>query len=170
MLTVTGSALCADSLAVQLMVSDGVDSSACEAVLTFDDQRAPIIEVRDEPIALWPPNHKYHTITPDMVFVVTEDACGNPIDLSAVEVVSVSSDEPEDHKGDGKTMDDIVIGCPNEVMLRAERMGGSAGRGYTIVYRVTDDNGQSAEIHDDLHDVELLIKEAETALNMLVGK
>jgi|GEM_PF-6581394 len=145
-LTVTGEALCADSLMVYLTVSDGIDSSTCEAVIILDDQRAPVIEIRDDPIALWPPNHKYHTITPEMVFELAEDACGRPIDLASVEIVSVSSDEPEDDKGDGKTVDDIVIDCPNNVMLRAERMGGGMGRVYTIVYRITGDNEVETEV------------------------
>lgn len=144
-LTLTGNALCADTLMVDLMVRDASDSSMCYSMITLDDQRAPIIEVRDEPIALWPPNHKYHTITPDMVFESAEDACGNPIDLANVEVVSVSSDEPEDHKGDGKTMDDIMIHCPNKIMLRAERMGGGQGRVYTIHYRVTGENDTATD-------------------------
>ncbi len=144
-LTLTGAALCADSLMVDLMVKDNTDSSMCQAVIILDDQRAPIVEVRDEPIILWPVNHKYTTITPDMVIQGAEDACGNAIDLSSVEVVSVSSDEPDDHNGDGHTVDDIVIDCPNRVMLRAERMGGSEGRVYTITYRVTGENGVSTE-------------------------
>jgi hypothetical protein len=76
---------------------------------------------------------------------MAEDACGNPIDLSSVEVVSVSSDEPENHNGDGNTVDDIVIDCPNQVMVRAERMGGNQGRVYTIHYRVTGDNDVSTD-------------------------
>jgi len=145
MLTLTGNALCADSLMVDLMVSDGTDSSMCQAVVVLDDQRAPIIEVRDEAITLWPVNHKYRTITPEMVFESAEDACGNPIDLSTAQVVSVSSDEPEDHLGDGNTVDDIVIDCPNGVMLRAERMGGDQGRVYTITYRITGENDVSTD-------------------------
>ena len=144
-LTITGDALCADSLMVDLMVKDASDSSMCQALIVLDDMRAPIIEIRDEPIALWPVNHKYHTITPDMVFESAEDACGNQLDLSAVEVVSVTSDEPEDHKGDGRTLDDIVIDCPNHVRLRAERMGGGQGRVYTIHYRLTGENGASVD-------------------------
>lgn len=145
-LTLTGDALCADTLMVDLMVRDAVDSSMCQAVITLDDQRAPIIEVRSDPVSLWPPNHKYHTITPEMVFESAEDACGNPIDLTGVEVVSVSSDEPEDHKGDGKTMDDIVVDCPNSVMLRAERMGGGEGRVYTIHYRLAGENDVATDV------------------------
>jgi hypothetical protein len=140
-LTLTGAALCADSLMVDLMVKDSADSSMCQAVIILDNQRAPIIVIRDEPIVLWPVNHKYQTITPEMVFETAEDACGNAIDLSTVEVVSVSSDEPENHEGDGHTVDDIVIDCPNQVMLRAERMGGDLGRVYTINYRITGENG-----------------------------
>jgi hypothetical protein len=145
-LTLTGSALCADTLLVQLMVKDIADSSQCEAVIVLDDQRAPLVEVRDEPIALWPPNHKYHAITPEMVIETAEDACGRTIDLAGVEVVSVSSDEPEDHQGDGNTIDDIVIECPNRVLLRAERMGGSQGRVYTLVYRVTGENDVATDV------------------------
>ncbi len=145
-LTLTGNAVCADSLAVSLMVTDGADSSSCLTMVHLDDQRAPIIEVRDEPIALWPPNHKYHTITAEMVFESVEDACGNPLDSSSIEIVAVSSDEPEDSKGGGRTLDDILIGCPNEVQLRAERRGGSEGRVYTIYYRVTGENGTSTDV------------------------
>lgn len=144
-LTLTGSALCADTLMVDLMVRDASDSSMCQAVITLNDQRAPSIEVREEAITLWPPNHKYHTITPDMVIESAEDACGNPIDLTGARVVSVSSDEPEDHKGDGKTVDDIVIDCPGTVMLRAERMGGGSGRVYTILYSLAGANDVASE-------------------------
>ncbi|MFT7699630.1 MAG: hypothetical protein ACI8S7_001458, partial [Candidatus Krumholzibacteriia bacterium] len=145
-LTLTGNAVCADSLSVTLMVTDGADSTSCDTMVQVDDQRAPMIEVRDEPIALWPPNHKYHTITTDMVFESVEDACGNPLDSSAIEILAVSSDEAEDSKGDGRTMDDILIGCPNEVQLRAERSGGNQGRVYTIYYRVTGENGTSTDV------------------------
>ena len=42
-------------------------------------------------------------------------------------------------------MNDIVIHCPNTVELRAERRGGGDGRVYTIVYRVTGENGESVD-------------------------
>lgn len=140
-LTLTGDALCADSLMVDLVVSDGFDTSECAAVVVLDDMRAPVVEVTDMSIELWPVNHKHVAITPDMFVEEIADACGRPIELDGVEVVMVRSDEPEDHKGDGRTVNDIIVHCDGGVELRAERMGGSNGRVYEITYRITGENG-----------------------------
>lgn len=144
-LMLTGDCLCVDSIMVELKVSDGFDSTTCEAVVRIDDKRPPIIVMRAAPLLLWPPNHKYHTVTPQMMIVSAEDACGVPIDVSTAIVVEVRSDEPDDANGDGHTVDDIRVTCPNVVDLRAERMGGGNGRVYTIVYRIVADNGVDAE-------------------------
>ncbi len=80
-----------------------------------------------------------------MMIVSAEDACGNPIDLSTALVVEVRSNEPDDATGDGSTVNDIRVTCPNGVRLRAERMGGGDGRVYTIVYRIFSENGVSAD-------------------------
>ncbi len=144
-LTITGDCLCVDSLIVDLMVSDGYDSTTCTAVVHIDDQRPPIIIVRDEPLLMWPPNHKPREITPEMMLVSAEDACGNPIDIFDAVVVEVRSDEPEDGNGDGHTLEDMRVQCPNVVHLRAERAGGGNGRVYTIVYRIVAENGVGAE-------------------------
>jgi len=141
-LTLTGSSLCVDSLMVHLMVTDSYDSSSCTAVIQLDDMRAPVVEVRDEPFEIWPVNHKYISLTPDMFLEKVEDACGRPINLDSVDIVQVRSDEPEDHIGDGRTIQDIVIDCPGDLKVRAERMGGGNGRVYTITYRVTGENGE----------------------------
>ena len=145
-LTVTGACLCVDSLLVDLVVDDGSATSACQAVVTFDDHRPPVVEVRDDPLVLWPPNHKYAEFTADMFIESAEDACGNPLDLDQVTVLEVRSDEPDDDRGDGRTVDDMRVSCPDVVHLRAERMGGGDGRVYTIVYRVTVDNGESVDV------------------------
>jgi len=140
-LTLTGDALCVESLMVEVTVSDGYDTSTCSATIQLDDVRPPVVEVTGEDFMIWPPNHKYVTVTPDMFVENVEDACGRPIDLmAAVEVVAVRSDEPEDERGDGRTVDDIMIGCDGSVMLRAERMGGGDGRVYEITYRITGEN------------------------------
>jgi hypothetical protein len=144
-LTITGDCLCVDPLTVDLMVSDGYDSTTCTAVIHIDDQRPPIIIVRNEPLLMWPPNHKRREITPDMMLISVEDACGNPIDILEAVVVEVRSDEPEDGNGDGHTFEDIRVLCPNVVHLRAERSGGGNGRVYTIVYRIAAENGVAAE-------------------------
>jgi len=144
-LTLTGACLCVDALTVNLTVGDGYVTSDCDATVTIDDQRAPVVVMRDGPIVMWSPNHKHETFTPDMFIERAEDACGRPIDLSTVAIVEVRSDEPDDDRGDGRTVNDIVVHCPNTVELRAERMGGGDGRVYTIVYRVTADNGVSVD-------------------------
>lgn len=145
-LYLTGDCVCVDSLTVDLAVSDGFDQTTCEATIYVDDVRPPTIIVKDEPVRIWPPNHKYRTIDPDMLLEAAYDACGNAINLSQVLVVEVRSDEPEDHKGDGRTVDDIVVSCPNTVELRAERMGGGNGRVYTIVYRIAGENGVATDV------------------------
>jgi len=144
-LTLTGDCLCVDSVMVRVTVSDGFDSTVCEAAIHIDDLRPPIIVMRADPIVLWPPNHKYHTVTPRMMIVSAEDACGVPIDVWGALVMEVRSDEPDDANGDGKTINDIRVTCPNVVDLRAERMGGGNGRVYTIVYRLFTDNGVWAD-------------------------
>ncbi len=117
----------------------------CEAVVSINDMRPPVVTLRDEPIRMWPPNHKYHTITPEMFVESIEDACGRPLEIDAsVRIMIVYSDEPEDGAGDGKTVNDIIVECPNDVQLRAERMGGMMGRVYTITYYATGENGASA--------------------------
>jgi len=144
-LTITGDCLCVDSFTVAVMVSDGFDTTTCAAAVHIDDQRPPIIVVREEPLLVWPPNHKYTQVTPAMLIEYAEDACGRPIDLSTAVVIEVRSDEPEDDTGDGKTINDMIVNCPNLVKLRAERMGGGDGRVYTIVYRIWAENGVSAD-------------------------
>ena len=63
----------------------------------------------------------------------------------------VRSDEPEDHNGDGRTMNDIVINCDGSVMVRAERMGGGDGRVYEITYRVTGENESFTDVSAFVH-------------------
>ena len=143
-LMLTGDCLCVDSLTVTVTVSDGYDESMCDAVVSINDMRPPVVTLRDEPIRMWPPNHKYHTITPGMFVESIEDACGRPMDIDgSVKIMIVHSDEPEDGAGDGKTLDDIIVDCPNVVQLRAERMGGMMGRVYTVTYYATGSNGAS---------------------------
>lgn len=144
-LTLTGDCLCVDAVIVRVTVSDGFDSTVCEAEVRIDDRRPPIIVMRDDPIILWSPNHKYNLVTPRMLIVSVEDACGVPIDVSEALVMEVRSDEPDDANGDGKTIHDIRVTCPNLVELRAERMGGGNGRVYTIVYRIFTENGVWAD-------------------------
>ncbi len=144
-LTLTGAALCADSVMVRLQVSDATDTSSCAAEIVIDDQRPPVLVAAD-PYLLWPPNHKLQTITPEMLITTAEDACGAPVDLSGIEIVEVRSSEPVNDRGDGNTEPDVFITCPNGLQLRAERAGGGHSRVYTVVYRYTDEQGAVTEL------------------------
>src|SRR5262245_22887249 len=91
-------------------------------------------------ISLWPPNHKYPTVTvAQMVQSVTANC---PISVADVVIQKVASDEPCNALGDGNTIDDIAIGANcRSVQLRAERAGPGDGRVYTITLRVRDSGG-----------------------------
>ncbi len=84
---------------------------------------------------LWPPRHQYVTV--HAIVHVTDNLDPDPV----VELVSVTSSQPDDGLGDGDTPDDIVILNDFTFKLRAERMGGDEDRIYTIIYTVTDDCG-----------------------------
>ena len=120
-----------------------VNSNSAEITqeVTVIDAEAPILVVTDEIKTLWPPNHKYQTILLSDLLVSVSDNCG--IGINGVFIKSVSSDEPEDAKGngDGKTKNDIVIsGDCSSVDLRAERSGNGNGRIYEITLSVSDDS------------------------------
>jgi len=134
------------SCTATLEVNDGTVSSFCSVDVNVADTTPPVIVPKAGDHELWPPNHKYHQITVEDCIESISDLCGGSIDLSSVEVVSVSSDEVENANGvgDGNTTDDIVILCPNTVMLRSERQGTSNGRVYTIVYSVSDAFGNAS--------------------------
>jgi len=118
-------------------------SSQCTGTITVMDGTVPVITVIDEPVVLWPPNHKYAMI--DLAEVVTgvSDNCAN-LTSESVAIAAVTSDEPEDAtgEGDGSTLDDIVIALDcRSVDLRQERQGGGNGRVYTVHLLVSDAAG-----------------------------
>mgnify|MGYP001815201920 FL=1 len=106
----------------------------CETTLTVEDSEAP--EGNDEVIELWPPNHKFHTITGEDC---VSDLCDEDLEVT---FLSATSDEPVNDKGDGNTEPDIILECDN-VQLRSERQGGSNGRVYTLGWTAVDDSGNS---------------------------
>jgi|GEM_PF-2105529 len=109
------------------------------------DTTPPVITPLQTDHVLWPPNHKYHTITIADCVESVSDICDVSVTISDIVIERVSSDEPEDVRGngDGKTMDDIVIVNSQKVELRAERQGKGNGRVYTIHFQVTDASGNT---------------------------
>jgi len=99
----------------------------------------PTLRVSVSPSILRPPNHKYVTVEASVAASDNEDTSPD------VELVSVTSNEPDDGEDDGNTVDDIVIVDDDTFRLRAERSGTGSGRIYTITYRATDDCGNVTE-------------------------
>ena len=88
---------------------------------------------------LWPPNHKFVTVT--LTFTAADDCTASSnLVLSA----SVSSNEPINGLGDGNTTPDWIVMSPYSVMLRKERSGLGSGRIYTITVTARDAAGNVA--------------------------
>ena len=117
-------------------------TSSASFLVEVIDVTPPEIQVTLSPDSLWPPNHKLVTISATVT--VTDDYDPNP----AVELVSVTSSEPDNGPGDGNTIGDIAgadIGTDDRsFQLRAERSGSGSGRTYTVVYKATDASGNVA--------------------------
>lgn len=126
---------------------DSGNVSSKTVTVTVVDTTPPVLTVNPSMAELWPPNHKYVDIT---LGVTVTDVCDADV-ADKVQLVSVTSDEPEDvmgannkkNGGDGNTVNDIVIVDQNTLQLRAERLGGSDGRVYTINFMVTDASGNT---------------------------
>ncbi len=120
---------------------DKLNTSTCTAKVTVVDTTPPTIDVALNRDVLWPPNHKMSDITATVT--VSDVCCANPTFV----LTSITSDEPDDGKGDGKTSPDIMDAAygtaDTAFKLRSERMGGGDGRVYTIIYTATDCAGNS---------------------------
>jgi CSLREA domain-containing protein len=130
---------------VTLQVSDGQLTASGNLTVNVTANSAPVITLKSSPV-LNTPNHKYHTFNVSDLATATDDS----VDVtSSVVIVSASSDEKEDAKGngDGATKNDIVIatGCKS-IKLRAERASAGNGRVYRVNLCVTDSCGASSGI------------------------
>ncbi|WP_159398086.1 hypothetical protein [Sorangium cellulosum] len=114
-------------------------ASLCASELVVVDTTAPVLT--DRLAELWPPNHKFHTITVDDC-VAVEDACDDEVEVT---FTYAASDEPRNDTGDGNTEEDIVnLGC-GSVELLAERKGNGDARVYTLGVRAVDASGNVTE-------------------------
>jgi hypothetical protein len=116
----------------------GVPNAGAAYVVTFcADAAAPSVSVEVTPQTLWPPNHRYRTVT--AMVTVTDDADPEV----EVTLLSVTSNEPDDGQGDGNTTNDIVVVDDVTFQLRAERSEIGTGRMYAVTYQAIDDCGNS---------------------------
>ena len=79
------------------VVGEGTPESD-SATITVEDTQPPVVRVKAEPRYLWPPNHKMHEVE---IKVRVADSCGG--DDVTVELVSATSNEPDNGRGDGNT-------------------------------------------------------------------
>jgi hypothetical protein len=136
---------------IQFFAKDDLGNQETTVVKTLIvDGTPPEIKLKDDPIVLWSPNHKYHTIElSDFIEFVEDNKFG---DLFAnVIITNVTSDEPENGKDDGNTLNDIDIVDEQTVKLRAERQDGKDGRVYTINFKVSDPLGNTASASFKIH-------------------
>jgi hypothetical protein len=107
------------------------------------DKVAPTGACTLSPSQLWPPNHRMISIS---ATVNTSDQGGSG--ATAFQLLSVTSNEPDNGLGDGDTADDIqgvsVGTADTSFQVRAERSGTGTGRIYTANYQVTDAAGNMA--------------------------
>ena len=131
------------STTVTLTVSDGELDDSDTVSASVVDTTDPNINVSLVPSALWPPNHVMHDITATVNVTDTCDA--NPTFV----LTSITSNEPDNGKGDGNTTGDIsggFVGTPDTgFQVRAERSGKGNGRVYTATYTASDGSGNSAD-------------------------
>ena len=133
------------SLGTHMLMLNATDDSGNTGTdtvtVTVEDTTPPEITVSVTPDDLWPPNHKYVTVEA----TVTAQDAGDP--SPTITFVSITSNEPDNGKGDGNTVNDIVILDDYTFEFRAERSGNNVGRVYTITYEVTDASGNSAQAY-----------------------
>ena len=120
------------------------NDAACASAVTVADHTAPEVTVALSQALLWPPDHRLVPITAQ---VTVTDRC-DP--AATFELVSITSNEEDDGRGDGSTTNDIQGSAPGTAdttfLLRAERSALGNGRVYTIVYRATDGSGNARDV------------------------
>jgi len=107
--------------------------------VTVVDTTPPVIEsISADPNALWPPNHR-------MVDVAIAIVARDRVDPAPrARVLDISSNEPPDTKGDGRSAADWEITGELMLKLRAERCGMDEARQYRIRVACTDSSGNTA--------------------------
>ncbi|HEY5981971.1 MAG TPA: ExeM/NucH family extracellular endonuclease [Anaerolineales bacterium] len=99
--------------------------------------QAPTLDVSLSSDTLWPANHQYVDVTASL------DASG---DTASIELVSVTSSDPDNGLGDGDQENDILVIDDTTFQLRAERSGQTGDRVYTITYLVTNTCGATSTV------------------------
>ncbi len=124
---------------IGITVSDAAgNTAACSSTIIVVDTTPPVIvSVSASPNSIWPPNHK---MIPVQISAVVTDACTT----ATWKIVSVTSNQAVNGKGDGNTSTDWQIVDDDTAKIRAERSGKDGSRVYTITIRATDLSGNQS--------------------------
>lgn len=127
------------SYTIKYRSTDNAGNVEAEKSVSFNiDKTKPTLNLTLDKTVLWPPNHK---LVPINVTVDAKDPNGSGI--KSIQLVSITSNEPDNGLGDGDTENDIQDATFNtddrSFSLRAERSGNGTGRVYTITYKVVDE-------------------------------
>jgi len=127
-------------LTVRATDPDGAEA-VCSTAISVVDTTPPVVQsvVPDRDV-LWPPNHKMVPVTLD---AVVTDACGDTV----WGIVSVTSNEASEGRGDGHFGGDWEILDDHTVLLRAERSGRGPGRIYTLGVQAADSAGNLSAVY-----------------------
>lgn len=138
----SGSAFPVGTTIVQVTATDAAGNVATGSFKVIvrrggggDTEPPVIVSITPSKACLWPPNHKMVNVT---FSVKATDNSGQPV---TAQIISITSNEPENELGDGNTEHDWIITGALKAQLRAERSGTGTGRVYTIVIAVTDAAG-----------------------------
>lgn len=124
--------------AASVATMSAAPSSTVEDI-TLETNRPPDCSAAfADPDVLWPPNHKFQTVT---IMGVT-DPDGDPVTIT---ITDVTQDEPVNGLGDGNTASDAANINGASVDIRAERSGLGDGRVYHILFTATDDQGATCQ-------------------------
>ena len=132
-----------------LAVDAAGNQAACGFQIAVHDTLPPIVtpklEANGFSATLWPPDHRYHTVTLSDCIQSVADQCDGALPVRGT-ILRVTSDEPENGEDDDGTCDDIVLVDSTTVKLRAERRDESDGRVYSISALISDDHGNQAPL------------------------
>jgi hypothetical protein len=127
-----------------LTIAIGAYEASAETTVAVTDTEAPTwLDVRTDPIVLWPPNHRLVDV--HVTATVADDCDPAP----AVRLIEARSSEADDELGSGHTEPDVmgaeIDTADFDVQLRAERSGRNGGRTYTLVYEAVDWAGNASQ-------------------------
>jgi hypothetical protein len=110
------------------------NSATCVQRVIVRNTAPQLLSLTATPNELWPPNHR---MVPVMVSVKASDSCDPS---PRARILSVTSNQPAN-----PSSPDWQLTGPLSVNLRAERLGNSGDRIYTLLIEVTDSSGNKTD-------------------------